>query len=52
MDIIQILILIGSILISVLCSIISYYKGYIAGFKKCKDIDDEILDKYNNRRNE
>lgn len=28
---------------------LGYYIGYIKGFKKCRDIDDQILDKYAER---
>ena len=38
-----ILICVISSLISIIAIVTSYYIGFLNGFKKCKEIDDEIL---------
>ena len=41
-----ILICVIFIFILIITSVTSYYIGFIKVFKKCKEIDDEILTKY------
>ena len=47
-----ILVLCGYSIISTLLWYIFFFKGYVAGFNKCKAIDDEILLELKEKKNE